>query len=208
MSKTFYIVDDHEMLRLGTISYIQNNSAWICTGNSGSYDTALLELEKFSKLGKLPSLVISDLNFYGEDTGFSLVRKIHDLYPEVKIVVFSMFFAPGVVQNAMQSGASGYVSKNAFSSELLLCMDKVMAGETFIQSELEQSLQQFTAFTDALTRREKDVLNLLLRRMSNDQISDELGIKRRAVENYISSIYEKIGINDRTELLLRYGNMI
>ncbi|MBQ5498524.1 MAG: helix-turn-helix transcriptional regulator, partial [Treponema sp.] len=69
-------------------------------------------------------------------------------------------------------------------------------------------LQQFTAFTDALTRREKDVLNLLLRRMSNDQISDELGIKRRAVENYISSIYEKIGINDRAELLLRYGNMI
>ena len=44
--------------------------------------------------------------------------------------------------------------------------------------------------------------------MSNDQISDELGIKRRAVENYISSIYEKIGINDRAELLLRYGNMI
>ena len=167
-----------------------------------------MELEKFSKLGKLPSLVISDLNFYGEDTGFSLVRKIHDLYPEVKIVVFSMFFAPGVVQNAMQSGALGYVSKNAFSSELLLCMDKVMAGETFIQSELEQSLQQFTAFTDALTRREKDVLNLLLRHMSNDQISDELGIKRRAVENYISSIYEKIGINDRAELLLRYGNMI
>ncbi|MBQ2206640.1 MAG: response regulator transcription factor, partial [Treponema sp.] len=197
-----------EMLRLGTISYIENHSDWICAGNSGDHEAALLELEKFSKLGKLPSLVISDLNFYGEDTGFSLVRKIHDLYPEVKIVVFSMFFAPGVVQNAMQSGASGYVSKNAFSSELLLCMDKVMAGETFIQSELEQSLQQFTAFTDALTRREKDVLNLLLRRMSNDQISDELGIKRRAVENYISSIYEKIGINDRAELLLRYGNMI
>ena len=84
--------------------------------------------------------------------------------------------------------------------ELLDAFDEAVAGR-WTRGELE-------AWCAALTRREKDVLNLLLRRMSNDQISDELGIKRRAVENYISSIYEKIGINDRAELLLRCGNMI
>ena len=207
MSKTFYIIDDHEMLRLGTISYIENHSDWICAGNSGDHESALSELEKFSALGKLPSLVISDLNFYGEDTGFSLVRQIHEKYPEFRIVVYSMFFAPGVVQEAMQSGASGYISKNAPSNELLSCMEKVYAGETFVQKELRTDLIQFTAFTDALTRREKDVLEMLLRRKNNDQISDELGIKRRAVENYISSIYEKTGINDKAELLKRFGTV-
>ncbi|MBP5358051.1 MAG: helix-turn-helix transcriptional regulator, partial [Treponema sp.] len=55
------------------------------------------------------------------------------------------------------------------------------------------------------TNREKAVLDLLVRHYTNDQISEELGIKRRAVENYISSIYEKTGINDRAELLQKYG---
>ena len=50
-----------------------------------------------------------------------------------------------------------------------------------------------------------EVMDLLLRRLSNDEIANELGIKKRAVENYISLIYEKTGVNDRNELLVRYG---
>lgn len=58
---------------------------------------------------------------------------------------------------------------------------------------------------DALTQREKDVMALLLRRLSNDQIAEALDIKKRAVENYISSIYDKTGINDKAELIKRFG---
>ncbi|MCR5252801.1 MAG: response regulator transcription factor, partial [Treponema sp.] len=126
-------------------------------------------------------------------------------YPEVKIIVYSMFFAAGIVQSAVNSGAGGYVSKNASCAELLEGMEKVLAGEVFIQEELQTSLKKYNSFTDALTRREKEVMDLLLRRLSNDEIANELGIKKRAVENYISLIYEKTGVNDRSELLLRYG---
>ena len=115
-----------------------------------------------------------------------------------------MFFASGIVQSALKSGASGYVSKNASCAELLKCMEKVLAGETFIQKELEPNLIKYKNFTDALTRREKEVMELLLRRCSNDEIANQLGIKKRAVENYISLIYEKTGVNDRSELLARY----
>jgi len=205
MKKSFYIVDDHEMLRLGIISYIENNSGWICIGSTGDHNQVMQELEKLSAEGRLPSVLISDLNFYGEDIGFSLVKTIHEKYPEIRIVVYSMYFAPGVVQNAVQNGAHGYISKNASSAELLSCMDKVVEGELFIQDELQKKLYKYTAITDALTNREKAVLDLLVRHYTNDQISEELGIKRRAVENYISSIYEKTGINDRAELLQKYG---
>lgn len=118
----------------------------------------------------MPSVVISDLNFYGKDTGFELVKRFHELYPQQKIIVYSMFFAPGIVQNAIQSGACGYVSKNASSNELLACMEKA-----------------------------------LLRHLSNDEIAEKMNLKKRAVENYISAIYEKTNIIDRAELIRRFG---
>ena len=205
MEKTFYIIDDHEMLRLGTISYIENNSDWKSLGSANNEEKAFSDLEKFSAANNLPSILISDLNFYGKDTGFNLVKQIHNRYPQQKIVVYSMFFAPGIVQNTIENGANGYISKNASSDELILCMEKVLSGEQFIQNELQPKLEKFNSFTDALTRREREVLDLLLRHLTNDQIADSLDIKKRAVENYISSIYEKTGINDKAELIKRFG---
>ncbi len=84
MKKTFYIIDDHELLRLGTTSYIQHNSDWIGCGSAGNEKTALDDLAQFSLKGELPSIIISDLNFYGKDTGFDLVKQLHELYPEQK----------------------------------------------------------------------------------------------------------------------------
>ncbi len=205
MIKSFYIIDDHEMLRLGTSGWITSNSEWKCAGDSATHETALSDFEKLSAEGKLPSVVICDINFYGENTGLDFIKEIKTLYPDLKIIVYSMFFAAGMVQNAIGNGACGYVSKNAPSQELLNCMEKVLAGEVFIQEEIKPNLIKYNKFTDALTRREKEVMDLLLRRLSNDEIANQLGIKKRAVENYISLIYEKTGVNDRNELIERYG---
>ena len=205
MSKSFYIIDDHEMLRLGTSGWITSNSDWKCAGDAAGHDKALADFEKLSAAGNLPSVIICDINFYGENTGLDFIKEIKGLYPDLKIIVYSMFFAAGIVQNAIQNGACGYVSKNAPSQELLNCMEKALAGEVFIQEEIKPNLIKYNKFTDALTRREKDVMDLLLRRFSNDEIAAKLGIKKRAVENYISLIYEKIGVNDRNELIERYG---
>lgn len=205
MCKTFYIIDDHEMLRVGTSGWLTSNSDWKCCGSTGTHEQAFADFERMAGRGELPLILICDLNFYGENTGFDFMSKIHNLYSEVKIIVYSMFFAAGIVQSAVSSGASGYVSKNASCAELLEGMEKVLAGEVFIQEELQTSLKKYNSFTDALTRHEKEVMELLIRRYSNDEIANQLGIKKRAVENYISLIYEKTGVNDRSELLLRYG---
>ena len=213
MKKSFYIVDDHEMLRLGTSLWLTSNSDWKCCGSSGTQESALADFERMAGeetnetevTEKLPSILISDLNFYGENTGFEFISKIHSLYPDVKIIVYSMFFAAGIVESAVRSGASGYVSKNASCAELLEGMEKVLGGEVFIQEELQPNLIKYYSFTDALTRREKEVMELLIRRYSNDEIANQLGIKKRVVENYISLIYEKTGVNDRSELIERYG---
>ncbi len=205
MAKTFYIIDDHEMLRVGTRGWIMAHSNWICLGDSGAHEQAFNDFMELKKEVKLPSVLICDLNFYGENTGFDFIRQIHELYPEVKIAVYSMFFAAGMVQTAMENGASGYVSKNASSDILLECMEKIHAGEEFIQEDLQTKLIKYSKITDALTRREKEVMGLLLGHLSNDEIASELNIKKRAVENYISVIYEKIGVRDRADLVAKYG---
>lgn len=205
MSKTFYIVDDHELLRIGTISYIEKKSGWVCKGNAGEPEQALSELSLLSGGNTLPDLVISDLNFSGDDAGFDFIANLHSLYPELKIIVYSMFFSAGIVQTAIQNGASGYISKNAPSDELIECMDNAFSGKTFVQKELRENLVEFNSFTDALTQREKQVMALILQNFSNTQIAEKLQIRQRAVENYISSIYEKTGINDKKEFVKRFG---
>ena len=206
MTKSFYIIDDHEMLRFGTSGWITSNSDWKCTGDAATHEAALADFEKLAATGTLPCVVICDINFYGENTGLEFIKKLLELYPGLKIIVYSMFFAADMVQSAIKNGAAGYVSKNAPSQELLAAMEKALAGEVFVQEELQPNLIKYNKFTDALTRREKEVMELLLQRNSNDEIANQLGIKKRAVENYISLIYEKTGVNDRNELIERYGN--
>ncbi|MCR4734674.1 MAG: response regulator transcription factor [Treponema sp.] len=205
MEKTFYIIDDHEILRSGICVWLSANSAWLCAGQAGTHEKAYNDLEKMNKKSELPAIVICDLNFYGENTGFDFIKEIKALYPDLKIIVYSMFFAAGMVQSAIKAGACGYVSKNASSLELEECMEKALAGQIFIQDELQSNLTKYNDFTDALTQREKDVMELLLQRFSNDEIANRLGIKKRSVENYISLIYEKTGAFDRNELVEKYG---
>ncbi|MBQ2552517.1 MAG: response regulator transcription factor [Treponema sp.] len=205
MKKTFYIVDDHEMLREGTKGWFVSHSDWSCVGDAANHEAAYSDFERMAKKDSLPFILICDLNFFGENTGFDFMKKIHDLYPDVKIIVYSMFFAGGMVQNAIKNGASGYVSKNASCDDLLKCMEKSFSGEDFIQEELQPNLIKYSKLTDALTRREREVMELILQRHSNDEIANILNIKKRAVENYISLIYEKTGVNDRAELVVRYG---
>ena len=204
MDKTFYIIEDHDMLRWGVISYIQNKSSWKCLGDSKLPGKAVSDLESFARIDRLPGIVISDLNFKDEDSGFDLVKQMHGSYPNLKIIVFSMYSAPGYVQSAIRSGANGYISKDATSDELIDCMEQVLTGNQFVQNGLRQKLEVYSSSLDALTKREKEVLNLLLMKKSNDQIAESMGLRRRAVENYMSSIREKTGLT-KAALLKQFG---
>lgn len=99
------------MLREGTRGWITSHSDWICLGDSGTHAQAFEDFEGMEKDRNLPSVLICDLNFYGENTGFDFIEKIHGKYPDVKITVYSMFFAAGMVQSAMENGASAMFLK-------------------------------------------------------------------------------------------------
>lgn len=203
MAKTYFIVDDHEMLRVGITGWLKDNSDFTCLEDAGTLQDALESLDKYAKAGTLPSILISDINFSGENAGFDLIRLVHEKYPAIKIIVYSMFFSPNVMKEAFINGASGYISKNAKTEELLNCMNTVMAGDSYIEKGLVQNHVNYNSIIDSLTKREADVARFLVQRRSNDEIAELLGLKKRSVENYISSIYEKLGVFDRNALIAK-----
>lgn len=203
MANSYFIVDDHEMLRSGIIGWLKDNTDYICFGDSGTLQTAMDTLVQLEEKATLPDILISDINFNGENSGFNLIAQVHEKYPQIKIVVYSMFYSPNVMKEAVLRGANGYISKNAKTEELVNCMNTVLTGNNYLEKNLVQNYINYTNIIDSLTKREAVVVSLLLEHKSNDEIADVLQIKKRSVENYISSIYEKIGVIDRTSLIAK-----
>ena len=81
MQKTFYIIDDHEMLRVGTAFTLSQNSDWISAGSAESIESALSDLENLCIKGEFPSLVICDLNFQGQNVGFDYMKSLKEAFP-------------------------------------------------------------------------------------------------------------------------------
>ncbi|MBQ0051892.1 MAG: response regulator transcription factor [Treponema sp.] len=205
MEKRLFIVDDHTMIRNGITGWFNSNSDWECTSGAGSKDDALVALEKLSAQNNLPNVVISDINMQGTPQGIELISEISEKFPQIKIVAYSMYTSPGMIQKAMKAGAQGYVSKTNDEKNLLECIEAVYAGEQYIGQELMLSLCSYNNVISALTKREMQVFELILQRKTNPEIAEALDLKRHAVENYISFIYEKTGCTDRSELMRKYG---
>ena len=189
------------MLRNGIIGWLKDNTDYTCLGDAGTLEAAMDTLVQLEKKATLPNILISDINFNGENSGFNLITQVREKYPQIKIVVYSMFYSPNVMKEAVLRGACGYISKNAKTEELVNCMNTVLTGNNYLEINLVQNYINYTNILDSLTKREAVIVSLLLEHKSNDEIADELQLKKRSVENYISSIYEKIGVNNRTALI-------
>ncbi len=205
MEKTLFLIDDHAMLRHGIIAWFNDNTEWKCLGDAGTKEDAIQKLTELKDSGNIPTILVTDINMNGHDIGFEIMQDAHELLPETKIVAYSMYTSPGIIQKSIISGCQGYVSKTNDERGLLTCIEAVLQGQQYIEPGLVVSLVSYNNAISSLTKREQQVFELLLKRKSNTEISEELNLKRHAVENYISFIYEKIGCMDRNDLLRKFG---
>ena len=149
--------------------------------------------------------------------GIQATRQIHEKYPAAKILALTTYDADEWVFDAIRAGAAGYLLKDTPRAGLIKAIEGTLNGQTFVDPSVagklfaqiaDNTTTRDTTLTDSLSRRELDVLKLLARGLSNAEIAERLYLSEGTVRNYVSSIFEKLGVTDRTHaavIALRHG---
>lgn len=193
------IVDDHAMVRKGLITILKNMPDLTLVGEACDGREAIQMCEQYQ-----PDVVLMDL-VMPELGGVAATRTIHQHWPHVQVIALTSFQEKELVQDALQAGAIGYLLKNVSGEELAESIRQAHGGKPTLAPEAVQALIQSPSETEKLaanlTRREHEVLALLVQGMSNPEIADRLVISRSTVKVHISSILSKLGVTSRAEAI-------
>ena len=212
LNKTFFVVEDHTVTNIGLVQLIEQKTELKCSGSALSKSEAEEKLkalangsnETGSRTSALPELLILDL-FLGEESGLDLLREVRTDYPEIKILVYSMYAKPGILSLVLEAGAHGFVEKSAPEPILITAVKSIIAGETFVQQNLVAPLFTYKTMFDGLTKQEQNVFKKILERKSKEQIAEELNIIPRSVDNYFTHIVEKTACKNVHEVIKKFG---
>ena len=152
--------------------------------------------------------MLLDLNMPGPG-GIEVTRRLRELVPETRVLVLTVHEDEGLLREAIDSGASGYIIKRAVESELINAIRAVARGELYIHPSMTRALLHEPAKStrapsgvqESLTPRETDVLRLIVRGYTNRQAAEELGVSVRTVETHRANLMGKLALKSRVELV-------
>lgn len=205
MSIRIFLVDDHDVIRVGLRMLLEDESDLEIIGEAGSASEAI---NKVSSLR--PDVILMDVGL-PDLSGIEATRKIKELYPEIKIVALTIHEDEEYFFKMLDAGASGYVPKRAAPDELMTAIRVAASGEVYLYPSLAKLLvkdylgqtrtEQTEAALDGLTPRESEVLTLLAEDATNSDIGDTLGISPKTVARHRENIMGKLNLHSRTELV-------
>lgn len=193
------LVDDHEMVRLGVSSYL------MVQADIEVIDEAENGLQGYNKaLNLRPDIILMDLVMDVMD-GIEATQKIMAEWPEAKIIIVTSFLDDEKVYPAIEAGASSYILKTSSAKEIADAIRSTHAGDNVIVSEVTDKILARDAkesqhyLHNDLTTRELEVLLLIAKGYSNQEIADELFITLKTVKTHVSNILSKLEVVDRTQ---------
>jgi two-component system, NarL family, response regulator LiaR len=198
------LVDDHAVVREGLRTFLELQDGIEVVGEAEDGERAV---EQAERLG--PDVILMDLVMPRLD-GVGAMRRLRSIHPEIRVVVLTSFLEDEHLLPAMRAGAAGYLLKNAEPAELARAIRSAYAGEAIIDptvaaqlvSALADGAAPHTIEQDKLTRRERDVLELIVGGRSNKRIALELGISEKTVKTHVGHVLAKLGVTDRTQAAL------
>jgi DNA-binding NarL/FixJ family response regulator len=206
------LVEDHMVLRQGLKALFSDEPDIEIVGEAGDGRQALQLVAEIQ-----PDLILMDISM-PHLNGIEATHQIRRDYPGVKVVVLSMHTNEEYVFQVLRAGASGYVLKQADSSEVLLAIRAALAGGSFLSPPISRAvIEDYVRRAEArgrdskidrLTSREREVLQLLTEGLPNREIARQLDISVKTVESHRSSMLSKLGLSNKTELVrfaLRQG---
>src|SRR5574341_39179 len=204
MAKTrVLLVDDHEVVRLGLMTLLNDQPNLKVVGEASTAGEAVKAVEQLD-----PDVELMDIRLSGEG-GIEATRQITKKFPRSKVIMLTSFANDELIMHAINAGAVGYVLKQVGNAELLRAIDAAAHGEALLDPAVTARLlsrlreHERKAEEDAyrdLSDREMDVLALLARGKTNAEIGQALNLSEKTIGNYVSTIFEKLGLNNRVEL--------
>jgi two-component system, NarL family, nitrate/nitrite response regulator NarL len=203
------LIDDHTVMRLGLRLLIDNQPGLKVVGEA-SGRTDGLEVAKREQ----PDIILLDLNLPGTD-GIDLIPEIFTVAKEARILVLTGLLDPEAHSRAIHMGAMGVVLKEKAPEVLIKAIEKVHQGEIWldramvanvvnnrVRSREARKHDPEAAKIDSLTEREREVIALIGEGLRNKQIADRLFISDGTVRNHLTTVFSKLEVSDRFELLM------
>ena len=197
------IADDHQVVRQGLQMILAESDGEIVVVGEASDGDEAVRLAASVK----PDVVLMDLSMPRVD-GLEATRRLRDAGVESRVLILTSFAEGEGVRDAVRAGVTGYLMKDVTKTELLTAIRLAADGVPTLHPRAQQHLMRGIAEPEtpspfgALTPRERDVLSLLARGESNKRIAAALNLSIGTVKGYVSAIFEKLGVEDRTQAAL------
>lgn len=195
MATKVFIVDDHYMVIEGIRSLLQNEKGIEWTGHATNAASCLAFLQH-----QMPDVILMDISM-PDKSGIDLCKEVKEKYPSVFIIGLSTFNQQSFIQKMMDNGASGYVLKNATQEELIEAIEIVAKGKKYLSHEVSQVLRKQDDTNIVLTRREKEVLELIADGMTNNEIGGKLFISPSTVDTHRKNLLAKFEAKNTASLI-------
>ncbi|SEW25698.1 response regulator [Chitinophaga arvensicola] len=154
-----------------------------------------------------PDVLLLDIQM-PEIDGISLCKQVSKAHPGIRIIALSSFMESHYIKQMLRNGATGYLLKNTDPEKLIRAIERVHAGEQFLDDVIQQQLlnevitgQKRTVFEIPLTRREKEILKLIAEEHSNQEIAEQLFISLRTVETHRLNLTQKLAVKNTAGLV-------
>ena len=197
------IVDDHELFAKGLqyiIERVADGIAVVGIASNGEQALAIVD-------GEPVDVVLLDVRMPVMD-GVEATKLLRRFHPQLRIIMLTTFDDDEYVQQAIRHGAAGYLLKSIRPDALVNAIQTVMSGQMLFDGKLRSlgglgkaGQTEVDAIISQLTRRERQVLELVLEAKSNRQIREQLGLSDHSVRNYVSTVYMAFGVKDRFDLI-------
>ncbi|MDX6504434.1 MAG: hypothetical protein QOE29_1559 [Gaiellaceae bacterium] len=189
---TCLIVDDHEVVREGLRLSLSRAPHIRVVGEASDGASAVALAQR-----RRPNVVIMDVRMPGMD-GLAATKEITDTVPETAVLIFTAYSERSLLGRGLESGARGYILKEAPHQTLLRAIEKVAAGEGYVDPALMPSFLNGKDRDEMLTAREREILQLLADGMSNADVAGRLFISQETVKSHVRHILAKLEANTRT----------
>lgn len=200
------LVDDHKMIREGIKSFLEDHETYVISAEAQDGKEAIAKYDK-----RQIDLVITDI-LMPEMDGIELTTELVRLNPDVKIIALTMLNENHHIKQMLKAGVYGYLLKNCSEEELIRAIGTVVEGNKYFSKEVtdiimndlsnDKKPKQRLSIEIPLTPRELEILHLICKEYSNQEISDELFIGMRTVDAHKRNLLEKTGCKNVAGLVV------